>query len=108
MIYLTLNILTIEEEYSMLKSGSFSSEASNIVSGDTNNKNDVFVRGNSFPHLEQNPPVILVHGWQGLALFDENPNTNGYTCDGIAVVGIYTTLHVQNMDLTVGITEIVI
>lgn len=46
----------------------FSSHASNLVSGDTNGEKDIFVRDRW-----QQPPLILVHGFQGFS--------SGRSCD---------------------------
>jgi pimeloyl-ACP methyl ester carboxylesterase len=57
----------------------FMSAASNLVSGDTNNSWDVFVRDqNTSPPQPLKRVVVLVHGWQGLM-----PSASGYTyqCD---------------------------
>jgi Tol biopolymer transport system component len=57
----------------------FESYASNLVSGDTNGYPDIFVHENDVVAIVQKPPLIIVHGFQGLL------TTGGYHCsnDGI-------------------------
>lgn len=57
----------------------FSSTSSNLVENDTNGQQeDVFVRG-----ILQKPPLILVHGWQGL-----NPD-EGFHCTGDPATDVF-------------------